>query len=791
MANLDSSWQASVIKLAHAGNSQAIAFWLNHYLVPQGVCAQVVVEPTGNLHIRIVCRQAPDRERLVRFICHRLCKLNSEVIRQVRITAQMVGSPSVLWEQSARIIPPAERQTAAPSRDSIGSIKDSVSEVKLQAQTVYAFAGNGSGTSRADQSRADQLSQPGFEQPRTAQRSTVAGANSTHLANSTAHPTPSKTNHIPVAIPAALSSTAVQSKVVRSKSASKSKKKAVRSPVPPAQFKRSPSLSRSAQLDRGINLKQQWQNRSQWGSNLQAWTAQTRSQALESADRSIQWFASQTSSTRAIMLGGAAVAAFLIGCSFELVGYYADSGTLQQSKATLTGLLRSVPVPSGSVKTAIDRSTIIRQPVLNPEDPTISLVFTHQAALTRLKPGQVLPPASTDHITPLVTRIETFRLSDMLVTNLSDPLATSSPQSASGRVDQVAAKQSDLVADPFSAVSSTAEPGADDPSTWTDPSEPPIDPGDPDNPDDPDTNSALTEGSESESETATKKAAPLRLQELLANGIDVVNLSDSSIPAGTAIPETANSTSSSTPDAFSLLQHNQIHPIGAGANLAEARRPVIFEVKGKRIAYLGYSDSSPQAASETRAGVNIGVNPQMEADIKAIRDQVDWIVVNFNWNRALRAYPEDWQVSLTHAAIDHGADLVVGYHPITTQGSEIYNGRAIVYSLGSAVEEYSKLAAGDYDTAALKVTLKDHIMELEFLPIQVRRGQAEVAKGELGSTLLQYLEQASSLFDQPLRSPTSLNAQIRLSLPAAPDTEMPTDPFISYPEPALGPEPQP
>lgn len=773
MANLDSSWQASVIKLAHAGNSRAIAFWINHYLVPQGICAQVVTESAGHLQIRVVCRQVPNRERLVRFICHRLCKLNSEVIRQVRITAQVVGSSAVLWEQSARIIPPTERRTAPTSLEpEVEAIPANQTAPVNQPAKVYAFA-HAHPTAHPTVTPADRVG------------STVAHAHPTAspiASPEAAAPVIISPNQptAPPAVPSPVRTPSSRAKAVKPK---KAQSKGV-SPKAGSRAARSGrSLSFSQQSLSQQSLSQQWRQISRWRPDFQQLLRQLQTQTLETTDRSMQWFASQKSSTRAVMLGGSAVAAFLIGCSFELVGYYADSGTLQQSKATLTGLLRSVPVPSGSIKTAADRTTIIRQPVLNPDDPTISLVFSNNAALTRLSPGQLArqldTATSTESSPPLVTRIETFRLADMLITNLSDPLGAGLAQPGVGQAAVKSLEADALVSDPFSAVSSTAETGASSESEWTEAAGP-------------DPNAEATQAEDSvdqaseadQAETTAKKAAPLRLQELLANGIDVVNVADSSLTPG-------SESSALSTDSLTLLQQKQIYPIGAGQNLAEARGPRIFEVKGKRIAYLGYSDSSPRAVSATTAGVNIGVNRQMEEDIKAIRDQVDWIVVNFNWNRELRAYPEDWQVSLTHAAIDHGADLVVGYHPKTTQGAEIYSGRAIVYSLGSLVEEYSDLPAGDYDTAALKVSLKDHMMQLELLPIQVRRGEATVAKGELGTTLLQYLEQASSLFDQPLRSPTSLNSQIRLSLPAAPDAEMPTDPFISYPEPGLGPDPQP
>ncbi|MBG0745645.1 MAG: CapA family protein [Planktothrix agardhii KL2] len=60
---------------------------------------------------------------------------------------------------------------------------------------------------------------------------------------------------------------------------------------------------------------------------------------------------------------------------------------------------------------------------------------------------------------------------------------------------------------------------------------------------------------------------------------------------------------------------------------------------GKRIAYLGYYDADFHAATESLAGTNPRYDERVAADIKAIRDQVDWVVVNYHWGVELAEYP--------------------------------------------------------------------------------------------------------------------------------------------------------
>ncbi len=58
-------------------------------------------------------------------------------------------------------------------------------------------------------------------------------------------------------------------------------------------------------------------------------------------------------------------------------------------------------------------------------------------------------------------------------------------------------------------------------------------------------------------------------------------------------------------------------------------------------------------------------------------------IVNFHWGIEREYYPNSVQKQLAHAAIDNGADLVIGEHPHVLQGIETYNGKKIVYSLGN------------------------------------------------------------------------------------------------------------
>lgn len=73
-------------------------------------------------------------------------------------------------------------------------------------------------------------------------------------------------------------------------------------------------------------------------------------------------------------------------------------------------------------------------------------------------------------------------------------------------------------------------------------------------------------------------------------------------------------------------------------------------------------------------------------DIKALEDEnCDLLIGVFHWGTEGSYDVDTDQVKLAHAAIDAGADLVLGGHPHLVQGVELYKNRYIVYSLGNFV----------------------------------------------------------------------------------------------------------
>jgi poly-gamma-glutamate synthesis protein (capsule biosynthesis protein) len=134
-----------------------------------------------------------------------------------------------------------------------------------------------------------------------------------------------------------------------------------------------------------------------------------------------------------------------------------------------------------------------------------------------------------------------------------------------------------------------------------------------------------------------------------------------------------------------LLDSLGIGRSGAGRDAAEARRPAIIERDGAAVAFLSYSRVHPRQfwAGRKRPGTAAADEPEVVADVREAKRRAQLVVVSVHWGAELMETPKEYQVRLAHAAVDAGADLVLGHHPHVLQGLELYRGRLIAYSLGN------------------------------------------------------------------------------------------------------------
>lgn len=163
-------------------------------------------------------------------------------------------------------------------------------------------------------------------------------------------------------------------------------------------------------------------------------------------------------------------------------------------------------------------------------------------------------------------------------------------------------------------------------------------------------------------------------------------------------------------DTIAALRRFGLATAGAGLTLTEAQAPAKVEANGRRIAVLSYNTVGPREswASARKAGAayvrtlthydlqfaNPGGAPKVytfcdpdELDafcdnVSRVRADSDFLVVSLH-KGAVGVVMSGYEKQISRAAIDAGADIVVGHHPHSLRGVEIYKRKPIFHGLGN------------------------------------------------------------------------------------------------------------
>lgn len=207
-------------------------------------------------------------------------------------------------------------------------------------------------------------------------------------------------------------------------------------------------------------------------------------------------------------------------------------------------------------------------------------------------------------------------------------------------------------------------------------------------------------GREMAADVPAPGADPAHLAALAEAGIDVVTLAGNHM---------ADCGPEGIIDTLAELDRLGVGHCGAGQTLQQARRPAWFETDAVRIAVLSYNCVGPEASWAQAHSAGCAYVRVLAQDGGAIRPAA---ALHTPDNASVRQMADDiaaarragaqlcavalhkgivhtpaklapYERPLAHAAIDAGADLVVGHHAHILRGIERYRGRFIFHGLGN------------------------------------------------------------------------------------------------------------
>jgi Bacterial capsule synthesis protein PGA_cap len=255
------------------------------------------------------------------------------------------------------------------------------------------------------------------------------------------------------------------------------------------------------------------------------------------------------------------------------------------------------------------------------------------------------------------------------------------------------------------------------------------------------------------------RARPSTVQVLIDAGVRAVSLANNHLmdygPDGVE-------------DTLATLDAAGIAHFGAGRTLAEARKPAIVEVRGLKIAFLGYlilgaKHPEPPAVWATDASAGVAGHPSdwtvvelmVREDVAAARKEADLVIPFFHWGREGSKGPDAYQLALARAAVEAGAAAVLGSHPHVLHGIEVVGRAPVFYSLANFVFG-GNWNPRDKDSVLVKARFdRSGYLDAELFPLRTDRFperpiQPYPLAGAEAHAVMQRLRNASSGFTTPL-----------------------------------------
>ncbi|OBH06173.1 hypothetical protein A5696_23555 [Mycobacterium sp. E2699] len=219
-------------------------------------------------------------------------------------------------------------------------------------------------------------------------------------------------------------------------------------------------------------------------------------------------------------------------------------------------------------------------------------------------------------------------------------------------------------------------------------------------------------------------------------------------------------------DTLAALTAAGIQGVGAGIDLATARRHAVVNAHGEHRALIGSvamkSAGVPEswAARHDRPGVWLVRDPSLRdvadevaAEVLARRREGDVAIVSVHWGSNWGYALAPSEIAFAHRLIDAGIDIVHGHSSHHPRPIEIYRGSPILYGCGDVIDDYEGIGGHEPfrgDLRLLYLADFDPVggekISLRMIPLRVRRMRLELASQDEAEWLRKTIEHTSRRF---------------------------------------------
>lgn len=191
-----------------------------------------------------------------------------------------------------------------------------------------------------------------------------------------------------------------------------------------------------------------------------------------------------------------------------------------------------------------------------------------------------------------------------------------------------------------------------------------------------------------------------------------------------------------------------------GMDSGKGQQAAIREVRGLRIAFLGYTNilNMPGATGVGYVNANQpATTAKMTSEIVAAKKSADLVIIMMHWGTEYSVQPDAAQRAIAKVAVAAGADMVVGAHPHVSQGMELQtrNGRSIpvFYSLGNALFDQERKLETRQGMSLQCVVDRNGVKSARLVPLETTKDSTgyvmNVYDNAAGQTALQRAAQST------------------------------------------------
>jgi poly-gamma-glutamate capsule biosynthesis protein CapA/YwtB (metallophosphatase superfamily) len=190
---------------------------------------------------------------------------------------------------------------------------------------------------------------------------------------------------------------------------------------------------------------------------------------------------------------------------------------------------------------------------------------------------------------------------------------------------------------------------------------------------------------------------------------------------------------------------------GAGTTITDASEPAIWEVNGKQLGLIAFTDNEPgwEATEEQPGILYVPVTLKDQRAVKLLelvsktKALVDVLIVSAHWGPNWGDDPPAKQFPFAHALVDAGADVIFGHSGHVVRGIELYREKPILYCTGDFIDDYAVDEIERNDQSFMFVVEMDGpmISRLLLYPTVIEACQAKRAKDNERKAIVARMQQ--------------------------------------------------